>query len=154
MRANRLILLSLLAAAVLGACTEKEVKPTADIGRIEQIDLFISSLRGFATARDLEKLDRVYPEDRRGDIPEIEKAVGRLKDPALDLVIDRIFLDKDRAEVTLHWEYRWEGTSDAASDVRRGNAVLTLEGSQDLRMAEISGDNPFTAPLAVKASEK
>ena len=151
MNVRRLIILSVLWVAVLSSCTQPEVKQTEDVRRIEQIDRFIMDLRAYAGTENFDAFDSVYPADRRMEIPEIKKALVGLQSPKLDLVIDRISLNNDKAEVTLHWEYRWRRPSETEPTVKRGNAVFQVEGAETLRVVEISGDNPFSAPLAVQA---
>jgi hypothetical protein len=139
----------------LGACSQPPVKPTEDIERIQQIDGLLDDLRDKFQAKDLVALARFFSADRQGDINTLTGIMPSLDAPRLDFFIDRILLEQDTAAVVLHWEFRWDHSSEKTdgpkSKKHRGNAIFHLKGTQDLQLTAIEGDNPFLAPLTEQA---
>ena len=135
---------------VLG-CEHAPVKPTEDSKRLRQIDIFIESLRQAYENRNLQSFSTMYPQGRPEDLQTISSLLDSIDRPRLNFTIDRIVLQGDAVQVSLHWELNWQSQS-AGPVKQRGNALFQLTGKSELRFQAIEGDNPFTAPGLLKAS--
>ncbi|MEK6683552.1 MAG: hypothetical protein AABY46_02725, partial [Nitrospirota bacterium] len=135
----------------ISGCEHAPVKPTEDLKRLQQIDVFVENLRGAYEGRNLQAFSALYPDERADDLRTIAAFMDSASAPRLDFVIDQIVLQDETVRVSLHWELRWK--SEKAGPVKqRGNAFFQLAGKSDLRLQAIGGDNPFTAPASYRAS--
>lgn len=136
----------LLVLSMVG-CTQPEVKPPADVERIQAIDSFLDELRYKVQAKDVSGLVVLYPQDQQEDVRVLTNAIHSLTEPQLKFYIDRILLVQDTVKVALHWELTWEKATDSKSETRRGNSTFIIKGDPDLFLENLEGDNPFFAPL-------
>jgi hypothetical protein len=136
---------------VLG-CEHAAIKPTEDSKRLQLIDAYIENLRVAFEGRNLQAFSSAYLADRSDDLKTVSAFMDSASSPHLDILIDRIVLQGDAVQVSLHWELRW--TSERTGLVKqRGNALFELAGKGDLRLQAIEGDNPFIAPASYRVSQ-
>ena len=136
----------------MAGCEHPPVKPTDDSKRIHQIDTFLESLRLAYEGRNVQSFSAWYPQNRQVDLPVITSLLDAMDHPQLDFLIDRIVLEGETVRVSLHWELRWR-SQNARPVKQRGNTLFHLTGKSELRLQTIEGDNPFTAPGLLKASQ-
>lgn len=132
-------------------CEHPPVKPTEDSKRLDQIALFLESLRLAYEGRDIRSLSALYSEEHQEDLQVISSSLHSIDHPQLDLMIDRIVLQDEAIRVSLHWELRWQSKNERPVN-QRGNGLFHLAGKSELHLETIEGDNPFTAPGRLKAS--
>ena len=136
----------------ISGCEHAPVKPTEDSKRLQQIDAFVENLRVTYEGKNVQAFSPLYPNTHPEDLRAIVSFLTSVNSLHLDFMIDQIVLQDDDVQVALHWELHWK--SEKTDLVKqRGNTLFHLAGKSDLHLQTIDGDNPFTAPLRLLASQ-
>lgn len=138
----RIILVSLIVVTITG-CGGKVIL-SGDAVRIRKINDFADELRGLYEQRDEHVLDLFSPE-YLAEAREIRGAIlqdmGRFSGISLSLFIDRIEINKNNANISIHWNGMWK---DAHKTYREGGSMVLLTSDGDsIRITGIKGDSPF-----------
>ncbi|HZX47658.1 MAG TPA: hypothetical protein VFF47_00395 [Nitrospirota bacterium] len=60
---------------------------------------------------------------------------------SLNIFIDRIEVDKDLINVSVHWSGSWDNGEKISRD--GGSSVIIIRSGDDLKVVDIKGDSPF-----------
>ncbi len=134
------------------SCASPQVKPTAELKEVQQVDLFIETIRAAYEAGDFQTFNGAFSPEQQSGQSRVPSLLKLMDSPVLEFTLDQIVLEEEQTVVSLHWELQWLSPS-SEKVKQRGNARFILIGDNALQVQSILGDNPFTAPEnLIKAS--
>ena len=74
---------------------------------------------------------------------EVQRDFQTYSDIALDLSIDRIFIEGDLISVYISWQGEWKRTSTDTGLKARGHGILHWNGTHVILLSGVEGDLPF-----------
>ena len=139
-----LLLLSagFLAISIISGCAGKvilsddaiKIRNTVDI--INQLkDLYEKHDEGMLSLFSTDYLSESGMKD------DISQDMKRFNVISLNIFIDRIEVDKDLVNVSVHWKGSWEDGDKIFKD--GGSAVIIIVSGDGLKVSDIKGDSPF-----------
>ena len=139
-----LLLLSagFLAISIISGCAGKvilsddaiKIRNTVDI--INQLkDLYEKHDEGMLSLFSTDYLSESGMKD------DISQDMKRFNVISLNIFIDRIEVDKDLVNVSVHWSGSWENGEKTSRD--GGSSVIIIRSGDGLKVVDIKGDSPF-----------
>ena len=139
-----LLLLSavFLAVSIISGCAGKVIM-SDDALRIRNTVDMIDRLRELYEQHDEGMLSLFSSEylSESGMKDAISRDMRRFGSISLSIFIDRIEVDKDLVNVSVHWKGSWEDGDKIFKD--GGSAVIIIVSGDGLKVSDIKGDSPF-----------
>ena len=139
-----LLLLSavFLAVSIISGCAGKAIM-SDDVIRIRNTVDMIDRLKELYEQHDEGMLSLFSSEylSESGMKDAISRDIRRFGSISLSIFIDRIEVDKDLVNVSVHWKGSWEDGDKIFKD--GGSAVIIIVSGDGLKVSDIKGDSPF-----------
>ena len=139
-----LLLLSavFLAVSIISGCAGKVIM-SDDALRIRNTVDMIDRLKELYEQRDEGMLSLFSSEylSESGIKDAISRDMSRFGSISLSIFIDRIEVDKDLINVSVHWSGSWDNGEKISRD--GGSSVIIIRSGDDLKVVDIKGDSPF-----------
>ena len=139
-----LLLLSavFLAVSIISGCAGKAIL-SDDVIRIRNTVDMIDRLKELYEQHDEGMLSLFSSEylSESGMKDAISRDMRRFGSISLSIFIDRIEVDKDLVNVSVHWKGSWEDGDKIFKD--GGSAVIIIVSGDGLKVSDIKGDSPF-----------
>jgi len=139
-----LLLLSavFLAVSIISGCAGKAIL-SDDVIRIRNTVDMIDRLKELYEQHDEGMLSLFSSEylSESGMKDAISRDIRRFGSISLSIFIDRIEVDKDLVNVSVHWKGSWEDGDKIFKD--GGSAVIIIVSGDGLKVSDIKGDSPF-----------
>jgi hypothetical protein len=134
---------------VLPGCSSKEPRYPADHARFLKIDEAMEVLRSAYVRKDLPAIQAIMlPLDQLERLEkEISKDFETFQEISLDFSIDRIVIEGDTIDVSIHWQGQWKRAAGEAPIRERGHGMLRWVGMQSILLSKVEGDMPFGMAL-------
>ena len=136
-------------------CSSKGPQYPEDHARYQRIDAAVETLRKAYVEKNFSELKKMLlPSDqleRAGR--EILLDFQTFQEITLDLSIDRIMIEDEAIDVSIHWQGRWKRNATDAGTRGRGHGRLRFVGVQSILLREADGDLPFGMANRVMLSE-
>ncbi|MBI5755895.1 MAG: hypothetical protein HZA12_03130 [Nitrospirae bacterium] len=127
---------------IMAGCAGKEIL-SEDAVRIGKSVDFVNELKGLYEQRD-ERLISMFSKEylEEGDIKRvIMQDTARFNDISLSLFIDRIEVEKEKVNISAHWNGTWK---DVEKTYREGgSAVILVLYGDSIHIIGVKGDSPF-----------
>lgn len=138
----RLLLFCLLSAYIISGCAGNVIL-SEDALRIRNTVDMINQLEHLYQERDEGMLSLFTPEylSDTGMRDAITQDMKRFSSIKLSIFIEKIEVDGDLVNVSVHWNGSWDDGNKALRE--GGNAVIVIRSGAGLRTADIKGDSPF-----------
>lgn len=139
-------LLLLLVVATAGCeFFSSEKKVSADHERFERIVQAVETLRSAYEQHKLDVIQKLMLPLK--GFQQFEVQVQRDFDTyptiSLNVVIERIHIQKDRIRVNVRWEGEWRRSPQEMPVTDRGHGVWVWSGTKDILLASVEGAMPF-----------
>jgi len=139
-----LLLLSavFLAVSIISGCAGKAIL-SDDVIRIRNTVDMIDRLKELYEQHDEGMLSLFSSEylSESGIKDAISRDMRRFGSISLSIFIDRIEVDKDLVNVSVHWKGSWANGDKTVKD--GGSAVFIIVSGDGLKVSDIKGDSPF-----------
>ncbi len=137
-----LLAFCLLALSIISGCAGNVIL-SDDAMRIRNTVDMVNQLKGLYEQHDEGMLTLFSAEyiSERGMKDAILQDMEKFNTISLNIFIDRIVIDKDMGNVTVHWKGSW---GDSIKTFREGgSAVIVIRYGDGLRVMDIKGESPF-----------
>ncbi len=130
---------------LLAACGGKGPQYPEDHLRFTRIDAAIEGLRRAYVERNLSGFrDYLLPSDKVDRLErEVEADLQAFKQIALDITVERILIEQEAIEVSIHWQGQWKRSLDETGVRERGHGRLQFVGTQSILLEAADGNLPF-----------
>jgi len=132
----------LLALSIISGCAGKVIL-SDDAIRIRNTVDKINQLKELYEQHDEGMLSLFSSEylSESGMKDDISQDIRRFGSISLSIFIDRIEIDKDLVNVSVHWKGSWGDGDKILKD--GGSAVIIIRSGDGLKVVDIKGDSPF-----------
>lgn len=142
-----LLVLSMVTLVFASGCGKDEViPPSAESVKAERAVEALKKMEAAYKARDMKSVLEPVSPDFKGGLSALESSVRKDMDMfpkvVLDITIDRVVESGNDVSVAFHWNGRWSD-KDGRVNEGRGNSVFTFTDMGEMRLASVTGDNPF-----------
>lgn len=142
-----LVALSLFALVIASGCGKDEVvPPSAELVRANRALDVLDGMEKAYKARDMKGVMGPVSPDFRGGAAGFETGVRKDMETypsvSLNVNVDRVVESGNDVAVAFHWYGRWTDRSGKVTE-GRGNTVFTFTDTGEMRLASVTGDNPF-----------
>ena len=139
-----LLLLSagFLAISIISGCAGKVILSDDAIKIRNTVDM-INQLKDLYEKHD-EGMLSLFSTDylsESGMKDDISQDMKRFNVISLNIFIDRIEVDKDLVNVSVHWSGSWDNGDKTSRD--GGSSVIIIRSGDGLKVVDIKGDSPF-----------
>lgn len=130
---------------LLAACSGKGPQYPEDHLRFTRIDGAIEGLRRAYVERNLSRFrEYVLPSDKIDRLErDVEADIQTFKEIALDITVERILIEQEAIEVSVHWQGQWKRNPDETGVRERGHGRLQFVGTQTILLESADGNLPF-----------
>ena len=131
-----------LAISIISGCAGKVILSDDAIKIRNTVDM-INQLKELYQQHDEGMLSLFSSEylSESGMKDDISQDIRRFGSISLSIFIDRIEIDKDLVNVSVHWKGSWENGDKIFKD--GGSAVIIIRSGDGLKVVDIKGDSPF-----------
>ena len=132
----------LLALSIISGCAGKVIL-SDDAIRIRNTVDIIDQLKELYEQHDEGMLSLFSSEylSESGIKDALSRDMSRFGSISLSIFIDRIEVDKDLVNISVHWKGSWANGDKTFKD--GGSAVFIIVSGDGLKMSDIKGDSPF-----------